>query len=121
MSDSQEPNSPVTEPSLPPSKYSAEMLIERATDYYDTLRLWVTKSWRIALMMGKGAYLTSERRRLYQRLGEDVFFRVQRGELRDTDLELRVKDLERLTRKLELEDAQIRAVRFGKIPTKTES
>lgn len=92
---------------------AAETYAERASQQMEALRLWATQAWRIGLLMVKGAYLTTERKQLFQKLGEDVFFRIQKGEFSNPELDPQVKTIEKLTRKLELEELQIRAVRFG--------
>lgn len=96
------------------SESKRRILLENLADTADVLRAWVTQSWRIGLLMMKGAYLLSERRRLFTQLGEEVFFKIERGEFQNRDLEPMVKQLQRLTKKVELEEMQIRSVRFGK-------
>lgn len=90
-----------------------ESIPEKVTQHWDTLRLWMTQTWRIGMLLSKGGYLTSERKRLFTKLGEDVYYRMQKGEFSNPDLEPIVKNIDKLTRKLELEELQIRAVRFG--------
>ncbi len=87
--------------------------LEKVGTFIDGFRLWVTRGWRIALLMGKGAYIVGERRRLFVRLGEEVFTKMQGGLLRDPDLEPLVEQLEKLTRKVEIEETMIRSIRFG--------
>lgn len=90
-----------------------ETALERVGGWVDTVRGWTTKSWRIALRMTKGAYLLSERRRLFKQLGEEVYYKIQKGEMRNADLEPVVEELNRLSKKVELEERQIRNIRFG--------
>ena len=96
------------------SESKRRILLENIADTADVLRAWVTQSWKIGLLMMKGAYLLSERRRLFAQLGEEVFFKIERGEFQNKDLEPLVKQLNRLTKKVELEEMQIRSVRFGR-------
>lgn len=63
--------------------------------------------------MAKGAYLVGERRRLFQRLGEEIYYKVVKGEFAHADLEPLVRELDRLTKKVELEEMLIRGLRFG--------
>lgn len=69
--------------------------------------------------MTKGAYLVGERRRLFVKLGEEVFERYKKGELKLEDspalepLLTTVHQLERLSKKVELEEMLIRNLRFN--------
>jgi len=90
-----------------------ESTLERIGSYWETTRLWLTQAWRIAFLMARGAYLTQERRNLFGKLGEEVFYKILKGELRNTDLQNQVKDIERLTKKLEISEIKIRSLRFG--------
>ena len=75
--------------------------------------MWMTQAWRIAFLMAKGAYLSQERRTLFGKLGEEVYYKILKGELRNTELQNHVKDIERLTKKLEISEIRIRSLRFG--------
>jgi len=92
---------------------TAETSIEKISAYWETARLWLTQAWRIAFLMARGAYLTQERRNLFSKLGEDVYYRIAKGELRNTELENQVKEIDRLTKKLEVSEIKIRSLRFG--------
>lgn len=63
--------------------------------------------------MAKGAYLVTERKRLLRDLGEIVYQRLSAGQEALTELDGRVKELERLTKKVELQEILIRNLRFG--------
>lgn len=76
--------------------------------------MWFTQAWRIGFLMARGAYLTQERKNLFEKLGEDVYYKIQKGELRNTDLNEVVVEIDRLTKKLEVSEIKIRSVRFGK-------
>lgn len=80
----------------------------------DTFRGWLVQAWKVSLNMGKGAYLLSERRRLFSHLGEEVYYKFIKGELQNTELEPIIKQLERLTKKVEIEEMLIRSIRFGR-------
>ena len=97
----------------PESEQNTESRLERFGTFIDSIRLWTTKAWKISLLMAKGAYLLSERRRLFLKLGEDVYYKIQKGEMRIPDLEFIVSQLDRLTKKVELEEMLIRNIRFG--------
>ncbi len=58
--------------------------------------------------MAKGAYLVNERRKLLVRLGEEVFSQAQKGALQMEPLEPLLHQVERLTKKIEIEDRLIR-------------
>jgi hypothetical protein len=94
----------------------SESRLEQVGLAVDTARLWITKSWRLGLYMAKGAYLLSERRRLFGKLGEEVYYKIQKGEMKNPELDTLVRDLDKLTKKVELEEMQIRHVRFGVSP-----
>jgi predicted house-cleaning noncanonical NTP pyrophosphatase (MazG superfamily) len=64
--------------------------------------------------MARGAYLSQERRNLFEKLGEDVYYKIQKGELRNTELSDVVKQVDRITKKLEVSEIKIRSIRFGK-------
>ncbi|NBX76619.1 MAG: hypothetical protein EBQ92_08695 [Proteobacteria bacterium] len=102
-------------PETPTEKLApiAESTLERIGSYWETTRLWLTQAWRIAFLMARGAYLTQERRNLFGKLGEEVFYKIQKGELRNTELQNQVKEIERLTKKLEISEIKIRSLRFG--------
>ncbi len=80
----------------------------------DSFRVWVTQSWKIALLMSKGAYLLTERKNLFTKLGEDVYYKIRKGEWQNSELEPLVGQIDRLNKKIELEEMQIRNVRYGK-------
>lgn len=98
------------------SSVSSETFLERFNFYWEAARLWMTQAWRIGFLMARGAYLTQERRDLFGRLGEDVYYKIKKGELRNTDLSVAVEEIDRLTKKLEISEIKIRSVRFGKRP-----
>lgn len=87
--------------------------LEKIGTNVDFLRVWFKKTWRIGMLMAKGAYIVGERRRLFVQLGEEVYKRIAKGELKDPQLEPLVQQLERLTKKVELEEVLIRNIRFG--------
>jgi hypothetical protein len=90
-----------------------ESTVEKLSLLWETVRLWLTQAWRIAFLMARGAYLTQERRNLFEKLGEEVYYKIQKGELRNTELHDLVKEVDRLTKKLEISEIKIRSIRFG--------
>jgi hypothetical protein len=88
---------------------------------YD-VRLWFTQAARLGQLMARGAYLLGERRRLFVKLGEMVYEKhLGDGSLvADESWQKRVQQLvhqiDRLTKKLEIEEMLIRSVRFGVKP-----
>ena len=88
-------------------------LMERVGTTTDGLRLWLFKAWRMGVLMSKGAYLLAERRRLFVKLGEAAFEKLQKNELAAPDLKPLVHRLEKLTKKVELEEMLIRNLRYG--------
>ena len=88
--------------------------VERIASQVDALRGWVANSWKIGMLMAKGGYLLGERKRLFEKLGEDVYYRFLKGEMFNTELEPLVHEIEKLTKKVELEELLVRGIRFGK-------
>jgi hypothetical protein len=88
--------------------------LERMGSSLFSLRLWLSKSWRIAVLMTKGSYLLAERRRLLLRLGEELFQQRSRGELKPEAFEDTIQRLDRLTKKIAVEEVLINRIRYGK-------
>ena len=63
--------------------------------------------------MAKGAYLLGERRRLLLKLGQEAFGRMKNGEWKSEDLDQLVKQLDRVSKKIEIEEKLIQSARFG--------
>lgn len=87
---------------------------EKMGSVFDSFRVWLTQAWRISFLMSKGAYLLSERRELFKKLGQEVYFKIRKGEWQNSELEPLVTEIDRLNKKIELEEVQIRSVRYGK-------
>jgi len=66
--------------------------------------------------MTKGAYLLGERRTHFLKLGEQVYYRILKGEMHDPELIEMVAKIDRFTRKIEIEETLIRSQRFGTDP-----
>ena len=97
-------------------KHSSEfflMQLERGGTPANVLRFWFTRAWKIGLLMAKGGYLLSERKKLFKRLGEETYYRIQKGDLSLTELIPLTEEIKALTKKIELEELLIRRVRFG--------
>lgn len=111
-----EPNNTVetASPSKARPKFDLDRKLEKLGTGADTIRLWITQAWKIGLMMAKGAYLLSERRRLFGQLGEEVYYKIAKGEFQNTELDPIVSQLDKLTKKVEIEETRIRSIRFGK-------
>lgn len=88
-------------------------LLEKFGTAFDEARFWFAKTFRIGMRMAQGAYLLGERRQLFGKLGEEVYRQMQKGELKGADLEPMIKQLDRLTKKVEIEEMLIRNLRFG--------
>lgn len=95
-------------------RFDTVSTLEKIGTGVDTFRNWMVQAWKVGINMGKGAYLLSERRRLFTHLGEEVYYKFIKGELQNTELEPIIKQLERLTKKVEIEEMLIRSIRFGK-------
>lgn len=95
-------------------RFDSISALEKLGTGVDTFRGWITQAWKVGLNMGRGAYLLSERRRLFSYLGEEVYYKFIKGELQNTELEPIIKQLERLTKKVEIEEMLIRSIRFGR-------
>jgi len=65
------------------------------------------------VLMAKGAYLLGERRRLLLKLGEEAFARLKSEDWKAADLEQLVRQLERVSKKIEIEEKLIQEERFG--------
>lgn len=117
-------------PSSPPSPPVSLGLLEKLMTWLYDIRLWFTTAARVGQLMARGAYLLGERRRLFVKLGEMVYEKNQRAgekdasaaEARraesiedggDTTQQRLVHQIDRLTKKLELEEMLIRSARFG--------
>ena len=72
-------------------------------------------------MMAKGAYLLAERRRLFLKLGEEAYRRLQEGQWKDPALEALTHQLDRLSKKVRIEEKLIQNTRFGRERTAPES
>lgn len=95
------------------SAKAPEGTLERMGATMDVARLWLSKAWRIGAMMAKGAYLVGERRRLLMKLGEEAYARLHAGTWTEPELDATVRQLERITKKLDIEEMLIRSARFG--------
>ena len=98
------------------SKHTSEFVLnqlERLGTQLDVLRFWFTRAWKIGLLMAKGGYLLSERKKLFKRLGEETYYRIQKGDLSLSELIPLTEDIKALTKKIELEELMIRRLRFG--------
>ncbi len=84
----------------------------------DGARAWFSKAGKIAMLMCKGAYLLTERRRLFGKLGEEVYYKMAKGEWQNAELEPLARQLEKLTKKIEIEEMLIRGIRFGARPAR---
>ena len=69
--------------------------------------------WRVTALMAKGAYLIGERRRLLVKLGEDVYEKIRAGEVKHEAWTPLVHQLDRITKKIEIEEMLVRNARFG--------
>ena len=92
--------------------------LERVGSLMDTARIWLIRSWKLATLMTKGAYLIGERKQLFFRLGEQVYYKIQKGEIKVSELDDVVAQLDRLTKKIEIEEMLVRTTRFGKAERK---
>ena len=79
----------------------------------DGVRLWMSKAWRMGVLMANGAYLLAERRRLLVKLGEETYRKLLEGSVNDPELKALSLQLEKLTKKIEIEEMLIRNLRFG--------
>jgi len=116
--------------SLPPSPG----MLERLMNWIYDIRLWFTTAARVGQLMARGAYLIGERRRLFVKLGEMVYEKTLRPVAKDEngdkvsasesvdkrdgttpgeDLLHLAHQIDRLTKKLEIEEMLIRSARFG--------
>lgn len=87
--------------------------LERLATFIYGLRAALFTTWRLALLMAKGAYLVGERRRLFQKLGEEFHSRFRNGQMHPSELEPLVHQIERLSKKLEIEERLVWRTRFG--------
>lgn len=92
--------------------------LERFGNAVDDTRYWLVHTLRLGSLMAKGAYLVNERKRLLQRLGERVYEMAKNGVVVSPDLESEFHEIERLTKKVEIEEMLIRRLRFGERRTR---
>ncbi len=107
-----------TSQSEPPKKTSptSEFILNKAEWFLfqmDVIRFWFTRAWRIGILMAKGGYLTSEKKKLFNRLGEEAFYRMQKGDLSLTELIPLTQKIQNLIQKIEIQELLIRRLRFG--------
>jgi len=87
--------------------------LEKFGTTVDGVRGWGTKIWRLSVLMTKGAYLLGERRRLFTKLGEEVYALVHKGEIKNEQIQTLVHQLDRVTKKVEIEEMLVDNLRFG--------
>lgn len=106
-----------TQPEQPNrSKQATEFALHQLEKFgtqLDEIRFWFTRAWKIGLLMATGGYLLSERRKLFKRLGEQTYDRIQKGDLSLTELIPITEEIKALTKKIELEELLIKRLRFG--------
>lgn len=81
--------------------------------WLSTFELWLTKASRIAVVMARGAYWLSERKRLMTQLGEQSYKQMQSGKVDPAEMKEVTDQLNRLNEKLELEEDLIARIRSG--------
>lgn len=109
-----EDTSPSTQ--TPKGKIATDFALNRLEwllTQWDVVRFWFTRAWRIGLLMAKGGYLLSERKKLFKRLGEETYYRIQKGDLSLSELLPLTEEITDLTKKIEIEELLIRRLRFG--------
>jgi len=87
--------------------------LEKLMTWLYEVRLWFTRAARLGQLMARGGYLIGERQRLFVKLGEVVYEKTQQGALNPAELEFLVHQIDRLTKKLEIEEMLIRSLRFA--------
>lgn len=99
--------------------------LEKMMTWAYEVRLWFTQAARLGQLMARGAYLLGERRRLFIKLGEMAYEKkigtpLAGGNTTPDELpaaiDRLVHQIDRLTKKLEIEEMLIRSVRFGVKP-----
>ena len=98
------------------SKHVSELALnqlEKLGTQIDGVRFWFTRAWKIGLLMAKGGYLLQERRNLFKRLGEETYYRIQKGDLSLNELIPLTEEIKSISRKVELEELIIRKLRCG--------
>lgn len=96
--------------------HSAQMALSKLEWFgtqLDIIRFWFTRAWRIGMLLAKGGYLLSERKKLFKQLGQETFYNIQKGDLSLTELNPLVQEIRNLTKKIEIEELLIRRLRFG--------
>ena len=79
----------------------------------DRVRFFLFRAWKIAVLMVKGAYLAQERRRLLENIGTRYYSGAREGLWNHPELESMIHQLDRLTKKIEIEEMLIRGLRSG--------
>ncbi len=86
---------------------------ERMGGSVDAVRSWLFKAWRLGTLMAKGAYLIGERKTLLHKLGQETYRCFQNGQLSNATIEPLVRQLDRLNKKIEIEETLIENLRYG--------
>lgn len=96
--------------------------LETLGTFVDAGRDLLTKTWKLGTLMLKGAYLVQERRRLLRRLGELAYARTlepsEPSPFLDEEMRAVAHQLERMNKKIELEEKLILGIRFGTRPSR---
>jgi hypothetical protein len=87
--------------------------LERLGGSLDGMRSWVSAAWRMGSMMAKGAYLLGERKALLYKLGQEVYKHCHSGEIQHASIDPIIHQLDRLNKKVEIEETLIENLRYG--------
>lgn len=100
---------------------SSSNWIEKISSSWELIRLWSIQAWKIAFSMARGGYFVQERKQLFARLGEEVYYKSKKGEWLDAQFQNSIQEIDRLTKKLELSEMRIRSLRFGPLMKKIKT
>lgn len=101
--------------------HSSSLFIEKIGNVWETIRLWAIQAWKIAYTMARGGYFVQERKQLFSKLGEDIYYKAKKGEWVDARFQDSIQELDKITKKLELSEMRIRSLRFGPIMKKIKT
>ncbi|MBY0369493.1 hypothetical protein K2X33_02330 [bacterium] len=81
--------------------------------WLSAFEVWITKASHIAVILGRGAYWSGERRRLLALLGQKTLELTDAGALTPEAVDPLVQQIKRIQDKLEREQSLIQDIRSG--------
>ncbi len=82
--------------------------------FFSNIKKWIINFFRILVLLGKSVFLFIEKRRLFEKLGKEVFNKYENGSFKDERFEISLSKIENINKEIEEHDCLIREIRFGK-------